>query len=61
MSISLQNDGCPVQIPVPPWDLNFFAFLTLTKKTGQNINESSGKNHNNCSRKQRTLLFYYYL
>ncbi len=39
----------------------FYSFLTLTKKKDRNINKNSRKNHNNCGRKQRIILFYYYL
>ncbi len=46
----------------PQWrrDSYFFVFLTRTKND-RNISKNSCENHNNCSKEQRSLLFYHYL
>ncbi len=49
----------------PRFKANPFKFLLIfnanKKKIDRNINKNPCKNHNNCSREQRTILFYYYL
>ncbi len=61
MNFQLPSGKSQVQTPVAFWFLNFFSVFDSNKKTDRNINENPGENDDNCSRKRRTLLFYYYL